>query len=738
MKKTASILIIILILASFCYFHVKNVYASAFSDGFENDFTPWTSTSGDPETSTSIKYQGAKSFNHTIVSPKTLGANTTWAKYDMTDDTDWWLEAYVYIESFNPSSYGSTGGASNNYCPILRLDTNGPHCIEMGIDKESSGANVTVYGGNREGPSLSRQSEINLSEWYLFEVHGWYEGTNFNWSWSLNGVIQAESSVVDSYGDKVTELYVGANYGAWNTTDTGNATWFIDSTTLEGKTYYFNFNFYDLDNQDVELYVDWALWNSTHDIGYTEGEASLYAGTYTLKTSKYGRVINTTTLDTATYGNSTINIYLNMKRHQTTPNGFIVSNDTISSITVHQETPQLLNFTISGSTPAQLGVGVSKNASHITDTKGVTVDLNRTVSHSYDDAHEKGNGPFYYDGNYLDVESYSSGGSSNYRCAGFLFKNIDLASDTIVTGASVEVYVHSTSYDDMNCKIFAHAHDNAGNFRYGGTVIARPRTEANVSWVEDSLGTGWKSKSGLQDVVTEIITRAGWTSGNNIALLFIANIGATKWTTLRAYDLNVIYGAKLSIQYLSSGNFTEWTYSNSPSHINFVRNYFSTITMHFPASDQPDVGPNPSPSQHRVVVTVRLNGEWLRYCNVTVTGGPDNIFEWGLTDVFGRSIFRLKTGSYDIVATYEGYWKKKPIYVSKHMTIGIEFTETDYFPEGLPTDKEIGPAWVGLPELDFTSEVILVFLLPLIILIIYAVKKALEGPQRKWKYSYLR
>jgi len=123
---------------------------------------------------------------------------------------------------------------------------------------------------------------------------------------------------------------------------------------------------------------------------------------------------------------------------------------------------------------------------------------------------------------------------------------------------------------------------------------------------------------------------------------------------------------------------TDWTYTSSPSHIHFNLTSFSTFTFLFSASDQPVVGPNPSPSQHRVVVNVRLNGEWLSGCMVTVTGGPDLESEWGLTDVFGRSIFRLKTGSYEVVATYEHYWKAKPIYVSRHMTIGIDFTEADY------------------------------------------------------------
>jgi len=140
-----------------------------------------------------------------------------------------------------------------------------------------------------------------------------------------------------------------------------------------------------------------------------------------------------------------------------------------------------------------------------------------------------------------------------------------------------------------------------------------------------------------------------------------------------------------------------------------------------------------------VKLTVRLNGECVKDCNVTVEGGPDNRIEWGLTDVFGSVKFKLKTGSYDIVASYEQYSKTKPVYVSTHMTIGIDLTEEDIFiPDRLPEALEDFLSWVKLPELDLTTETLLVFILPLIVLVIYAIKKASEGPERKWKYSYLK
>jgi len=66
-------------------------------------------------------------------------------------------------------------------------------------------------------------------------------------------------------------------------------------------------------------------------------------------------------------------------------------------------------------------------------------------------------------------------------------------------------------------------------------------------------------------------------------------------------------------------------------------------------------------------------------------------------------------------------------------------TEEDIIiPDRLPEDLKDFLAWVKLPEIDFTTETMLVFILPLIVLVVYAVKKASEGPKRKWKYSYLK
>lgn len=179
----------------------------------------------------------------------------------------------------------------------------------------------------------------------------------------------------------------------------------------------------------------------------------------------------------------------------------------------------------------------------------------------------------------------------------------------------------------------------------------------------------------------------------------------------------------------------------SGSHIIYHDDVLLDDACYEPEEDEEEahqVGPF-GPNHHRLQVNVRLNNASLKGCNVTVEGGPNNKVQWGLTDLFGTVKFQVKTGSYDIVATYDEYSKTQSVYVSTHMIVGIDLTEEDIIrPDVLPDALEDFLAWVKLPELDFTTETMLVFILPLIALVIYAVKKASEGPKRKWKYSYLK
>jgi len=147
----------------------------------------------------------------------------------------------------------------------------------------------------------------------------------------------------------------------------------VVSTIVESggsAVYYFDFSFQDLDGGAVDSHVTWILSNASGSIPYTEGEARLTSGIYTLEIFRYGQLINSTILDTSTKGNSTVTIYLNMKYHTHRANAYITSNNTISSITIHEQTSINLTFTISGATPCLLIIDVGGVPTNLTKDGG--------------------------------------------------------------------------------------------------------------------------------------------------------------------------------------------------------------------------------------------------------------------------------------------------------------------------------------------------------------------------------
>ena len=560
-----------------------------------------------------------------------------------------------------------------------------------------------------------------LQKWYLIDIYVIVESSVYLFVDGNQEVCRTDGEGLSDISNVMMTYGIGKGDG-WS----GSHIIYHDDVLVDdynGVTqYYFNFNFYDLDSEDVELYVDWALWDSTHDIDYSEGEASLYAGTYYLKTSKYNHLINTTTLDTDTYGNSTIDINLNMKRHQSCPNGFITSNDTISSITVHAETPQLLNFTMQGTPPDQHGVGVAKNASYILEDGVNMTDwtYQSSPSHIYWAVPYEGEVLIDYHHFYTTTSDLLvvHPSETNYY-SGVGQRRIPTMKGYKITRAKFELDKYGNPQGNLTAILMdADYIVKAESDSIDMSTLSTSRslfqfnfsTEPYVPSTQYSIAVIAKDASVLDgsNYISVSCDGNGGYEGEDSCKIGFKN---DRWWYTSSWDCNFyVYGQK-------------------------VHNYafvFASIT-------DPVVGPH-TPQNNRVEVNVRLNGDWVKGCNVTVEGGPDNRTEWALTGVFGSVKFYLKTGGYEIVATYEEYSKTKPVYVSTHMTIGIDLTKKDIIsPDVLPKELfEDMLAWLNLPELDLTSETFLVFIIPLIVLVVYAVKKASEGPKRRWKYSYLK
>jgi len=181
------------------------------------------------------------------------------------------------------------------------------------------------------------------------------------------------------------------------------------------------------------------------------------------------------------------------------------------------------------------------------------------VSAGNDDAIEYGSGGFYKADNYNRVHSYTNTSSSNYICCGVRFTSINIGQGDTIDSAEVKLYTYSGSYDDMNCVVYGNNVDNAQDFNDNPHIIStadRPRTSANVSWVEDSIGAGvWATKS-VTNIIQEIVNRSGWSSGNALVLLFIANTDVSKIFRGKSYDNSPSQAPKLYIEWTSGGGQT--------------------------------------------------------------------------------------------------------------------------------------------------------------------------------------
>jgi hypothetical protein len=201
----------------------------------------------------------------------------------------------------------------------------------------------------------------------------------------------------------------------------------------------------------------------------------------------------------------------------------------------------------------------------------VSVDLNYYISEwlvgaGADDASEQGNGYFSATTEDIDVYSNTNPKLDNYRCGGFRFPNVGIPRGSSVSSANFSAYIYPQGMDDINCKIYGNDVDDAEDFSTNPNIInqtERHRTSNSSSWVQDNLGSSWTEKSGLKNIIQEIIDRPGWNSDNAIVLLLIANTDKENFTLFYSRDWG--YAAKLKVTWtLATSNFTSknFTYNS--------------------------------------------------------------------------------------------------------------------------------------------------------------------------------
>lgn len=194
----------------------------------------------------------------------------------------------------------------------------------------------------------------------------WYNCKNgSSWIYGSNQTYSSPTSMTGFVNGTSYTLYVFANNTDGNSGQSSVGFSVQIITGSESSLHFFAFLFKDRDGNIVNSLVSWKLYNASTLLQYVESEYTLVDGTYTLKTYYGLSLINQTDFATATYGNSTVHVYLEMKSHYCVSNGYLVFNATVTSLVVDSQTPQNLTFTLSGSTPMLMYVVVPQNASYV-------------------------------------------------------------------------------------------------------------------------------------------------------------------------------------------------------------------------------------------------------------------------------------------------------------------------------------------------------------------------------------
>jgi hypothetical protein len=165
---------------------------------------------------------------------------------------------------------------------------------------------------------------------------------------------------------------------------------------------------------------------------------------------------------------------------------------------------------------------VTAGGAAVTAGVAFTTSVAVPVAASSDDAEEAPAGAVSLGSS--DLELVTDG--SAVQTVGLRFAGVAVPNTATVVGAYVQFQTDEISTDTAALTIQGQAADNAATFTTSTrNVSSRPRTSASTTWTPAQWNTveerGLAQRtSDLSSIVQEVVSRAGWTSGNALALVF--------------------------------------------------------------------------------------------------------------------------------------------------------------------------------------------------------------------------
>ena len=210
------------------------------------------------------------------------------------------------------------------------------------------------------------------------------------------------------------------------------------------------------------------------------------------------------------------------------------------------------------STAAAVSSDTDYNGLDPSDISGINQDddapmvLDVRVSESSDDAEERQNSTLRMFTASNDIELVQD--RTNNQKAGLRFNGLGIPKGAIITNAYVQFQVDEVNTETTSLIIQGEASDNATTFTTtGGDISSRPLTAAAVSWSPPNWTTvgaaGPNQRTiDIAPVIQEIIGRAGWVSGNSLAII----ISGTGERTAESFDGNAQAAPLLHVEYATA------------------------------------------------------------------------------------------------------------------------------------------------------------------------------------------
>lgn len=192
---------------------------------------------------------------------------------------------------------------------------------------------------------------------------------------------------------------------------------------------------------------------------------------------------------------------------------------------------------------------------------GVSNSLSKRVSQSSDDAEQNlTTGSVNLTSS--DLELINDNGVDQE--VGIRFQNITIPQGATITNAYIEFIADGASSGTTNLNFYGEVADNAAVFAATtNNITGRTKTSATVAWSNVPAWTvsgQTQQTPNLTSIIQEIINRAGWLSGNSLAVIVNGTTGSLRKAV--SYNGNAASAALLVIQYTTNSTNVSYTINN--------------------------------------------------------------------------------------------------------------------------------------------------------------------------------